>query len=206
MDSRGSLDLAPEIMCLVDVHFPRSSQWHNHILLQAENLVWLDEWVFPVDQSVSRVDCMIQCYNLRGASRLFVHGDLDDIKQGLVKEIDSTVDDVGDPAFGLFDIVDHLVGRWVGDDAAVLRGRLLLDVDAHDGAGAGVGGVQLEHLGKGEGAADVDVADEDVLRDGRAEDGVADWRCQQGSRTGRRRTDSGTARLRCPTPCTRAGS
>lgn len=53
MDSRGSLDLAPEIMCLVDVHFPRSSQWHNHILLQAENLVWLDEWVFPVDQSVS---------------------------------------------------------------------------------------------------------------------------------------------------------
>lgn len=167
-------------MCLVDVHFPRSSQWHNHILLQAENLVRLDEWVFPVAtraKSAASILRFIQWYNSRGARRLFIHGDFDDIKQGLVKEIHSTVDDIRDPAFGLFDIVDHLVGLWVGDDAAVLGSRLLFDIDAHDGAGAGVGGVQLEHLRKGERAADVNVADEDVLRDGRAEDRVADWGC-----------------------------
>lgn len=58
MDSRGSFDLAPEIMCLVDIHFPRSSQWHNHILLQAENLVRLDERVFPVP-AVSRVALLV---------------------------------------------------------------------------------------------------------------------------------------------------
>lgn len=205
MDSRGSFDLAPEIMCLVDIHFPRSSQWHNHILLQAENLVRLDERVFPVP-AVSRVALLGAAKDSRGASRLFIHGNLDDIKQGLVKEIDPTVDNIRDPALGLFDIVDHLAGLWVGDDAAVLRGRLPFDVDAHDGAGAAVGGVQLEHLGKREGAADVNVADEDVLRDGRAEDRVADWRRQHGCSGNRRRTDSGTVRLRCPTPCTRASS
>lgn len=183
-DSRGSFDLSPEIMCLVDVHFPRSSQWHNHILLQTENLVRLDEWIFPVDpqpvsQSVSQsrasIFFRVLLNNSRGTGRLFIHGNLDDIKQGLVKEIHSTVDNIRDPAFGLFDIVDHLVGLWVSDDAAVLRSRLLFDIDTHNGAGAAMGGVQLEHLGKGERAADVNVADKDVLRDGRAEDRVADW-------------------------------
>lgn len=120
----------------------------------------------------------IQWYNSRGPRRLFIHGDFDDIKQRLVKEIHSTVDDIRDPACGLFDIVDHLVGLWVGDDAAVLCSRLLFNIDAHDGACAGVGGMELEHLCKGERAAYVNVADEDVLRDGRAEDGVADWVCQ----------------------------
>lgn len=81
--------------------------------------------------------------------------------------------------------MDHLVGLWISDDAAVLGGGLLLDVDAHDGAGAAVGGVEVEHLGKGKGAADVNVADEDVLRDGRAEDRVADWESQHGSEGGR---------------------
>lgn len=152
---RGSgLDLSPEIVCLVDIHFPSGSQRHDHILLETKNLVGLDEGVF------------------RRASRLFVHRNLDHVKQGLVKEVDAAVDNVGDPAFGLFDVVDHLVGLWVSDDAAVLCSGLLLDVDTHDGAGPAVGGVQLEHLGKGKGAADVNVADKDVLRDGRAEDRV----------------------------------
>lgn len=152
----GGLDLSPEIMCLVDVHFPSGSQGHNHILLETKDLVRLDEGVF------------------RGPSRLFIHRDLDHVKERLVKEVDAAVDYIGDPAFGLFDVVDHLVGLWVSDDAAVLGGGLLLDVDAHDGAGAAVGGVEVEHLGKGKGAADVNVADEDVLRDGRAEDRVAE--------------------------------
>lgn len=129
-----------------------------------------------VSQSVARVDFFrVLLKNSRGTGRLFIHGNLDDIKQGLVKEIHSTVDNIRDPAFGLFDIVDHLVGLWVCDDAAVLRSRLLFDIDTHNGAGAAMGGVQLEHLGKGERAADVNVADKDVLRDGRAEDRVADW-------------------------------
>lgn len=175
-DSRGGLDLSPEIMCLVDVHFPSGSQGHNHILLETKDLVRLDEGVFPVEAAKSsRVESRYTKNDSRGPGRLFIHRDLDHVKERLVKEVDAAVDYIGDPAFGLFDVVDHLVGLWVSDDAAVLGGGLLLDVDAHDGAGAAVGGVEVEHLGKGKGAADVNVADEDVLRDGRAEDRVADW-------------------------------
>lgn len=52
-DSRGGLDLSPEIMCLVDVHFPSGSQGHNHILLETKDLVRLDEGVFPVEAAKS---------------------------------------------------------------------------------------------------------------------------------------------------------
>lgn len=40
-------------MCLVDVHFPSGSQGHNHILLETEDLVRLDEGVFPVEAAKS---------------------------------------------------------------------------------------------------------------------------------------------------------
>lgn len=103
--------------------------------------------------------------------------------------------------------MDHLVGLWVSDDAAVLCSGLLLDVDTHDGAGPAVGRVQLEHLGKGKGAADVNVADKDVLRDGRAEDRVPDWQTSaHGSGRSGQQTDSGRVLRLCRGPCTRAGS
>lgn len=54
-DSRSGLDLSPEIVCLVDIHFPSGSQRHDHILLETKNLVGLDEGVFPVERGqVSR--------------------------------------------------------------------------------------------------------------------------------------------------------
>lgn len=71
---------------------------------------------------------MLWCPRLLRDSRnvflLRLHRSFDLVKEGLVKEIDTTVDQARDPLFRLFDVMQDLGGFRIVNDTSVSRRRL----------------------------------------------------------------------------------
>jgi hypothetical protein len=176
-DSRaGSLDLAPEVLGLVDVELLAVGHIGEDILLQADNLLLLLVIVLfgRKDEAVLEVIGRGVGDETRGAVEAALDGGADGGEDGLGgEEIDTAVDEVADARLGLLDVVKNATSVGVGDNASEVCGSLV----AHTGSendGLGILVVEeLEHFVEGERAADIGVENEQALRSA-LEDGIAE--------------------------------
>lgn len=93
-------------------------------------------------------------------------------KDGDIKEVDTTGDEVGDEALGLLDIVKDLVGSGVLDQTAKVVCGFPGHLGGEDGAPALVIPVEASHGGEGEGAGYVGMKDKESIWGG-SEDLIA---------------------------------
>lgn len=194
-DVRCSLDLTPKVCALIDKHLACSSQRDNDVLLETQDLVGFKQRVRAVVLSGIIPSRFRNTHAARAlfssiASLISSNSDLSNTVVSTIanpsRTVDTAVDHVGDPALWLLDIVQHERRRRVGHDASKLGRRLLFHlsrqrdtkleayVDTHDSSHSLGLVVQGHDFSEGKGGRDVDVADEDVLRHRRAQDGVTD--------------------------------
>lgn len=160
----GGLDLAPEVLGLVDEELLVVGELAENVLLEADDLL-----VVLVVVGVGGDEAGLEVVGGRigdetGALSAALDGGLDAGEDGLgAEEVDAAVDEVGDVALGLLDVVQDAAGVGIGDDATEVGGGVLGDAGAEDD-GLGILVVEeLGHLVQGERAADVGVEDEDAL-------------------------------------------
>ena len=160
----GGLDLAPEILGFEDEELVAVRQVGQDVLFEAEHFVLLSVLQFL------REECRIQvfrggigdetgsvCTTLDGGS----NGGEDCFRR---KEINAAIDQIGDVRFGLFDVVEDLLGLRVRDNAAKVCGCFVADPRTEDDGLCILLLEELEHLLKRKGAADVGIEDEEAVR------------------------------------------
>ena len=169
----GGLDLAPEVLGLVDEEAIAVRQFGEDVLLEAHDFVVLA--VLVRVGHVRRVEVLGRgVADHAGPLGLARDGRLDAREDGVRGEqVHAAVNQVGDVALGLLDVVQHAFRVRVRHDAPEVRGRVVADPRAEDD---GFGVLLLEELEHGlerEGAADVRVEDEEPV--GAAfQDGIAE--------------------------------
>ena len=176
----GRLDLAPKVLGLVDVELLAVGHVAEDVLLEADNLVLALLLVIVI--SGARGGHIVRLEVVRGRVREKSGGPVEAALDGGAnggedglggEEVDAAVDEVADVGLGLLDVVEDAAGVGIGDDAAKVGGGVVAHASAEDdGLGVALNG-KLEHLGEGEGAADVGVEDEEAVGPA-LEDGVAE--------------------------------
>lgn len=160
----GGLDLAPEILSFVDVEAVTIRKIRQDILFEAQDLFLFSIFLRVCHEGGFEV--------LRGRIRnhswslgLALDGALDRREDAFSgKEVDTAVDQVGDVALGLLDVVKNSLGVCVGDDATEVSGRLVADSGAQNDRISVLFFEESEHGLEWEGAADVRVEDEEAVR------------------------------------------
>lgn len=160
----GSLDLAPEVLGLEDEELARIGNVGEDVLLEADDEV---RGVLFVVLALVEGGLEVLGGGVReqaGALGATLDGGADGGEDAFCgEEVDTAVDQVGDVALGLLDVVQHALGVGVRDDASEVGGRLVGDSCAeHDGLGILVV-EQTQHLLQREGRADVGVEDKQLL-------------------------------------------
>lgn len=167
-DSRASsLDLAPEVLGLVNVELLVVGHIREDILLQANNLALLffvviviirkDEAVFEVigrgvgDETRGSVEAALDCGADRG----------EDCLGG--EKVDTTVDQVADSRLGLLDIMQNTAGVRIGDNATEVCRRLVAHTCSEDDSLSILIVEKLEHLIKRERTANIGVENKETL-------------------------------------------
>ena len=164
----SSLDLAPEVLGLVDVELLTIGHIGQDVLLQANDLaLLLLVLVIVVGGNVAVLEVIGRGVGneTRGAVEAALDGGTNRGKDGLSgEEVDTTVDEVADAPLGLLDVVKNTASVRIGNDATEVCSSLV----AHTGSendGLGVLVVEeLEHLLERERAADIGVEDKEALR------------------------------------------
>lgn len=170
----GCLDLAPEVLGLVYKEVLGVGEVTEDVLLEADNLVLALLVVVVEDEAVLEVLGARVGHEAGGTVGAALDGGLDGGEDGVGgEEVDTAVDQVADLRLGLLDVMEDAAGVGVAHDATEVGGGVVGNAGAeNDGLGALVV-EELQHLVKGERAADVGVQDEEAL--GAAlEDGIAE--------------------------------
>ena len=130
----GGLDLAPEVLGLVDEELLVVGELAEDVLLEADDLLA----VFVVVVGVGGDEAGLEVVgggvgDEAGTLSATLNGGLDAGEDSLgAKEVDATVDEVGDVALGFLDVVQDAAGMGVGDDAAEVGGGVLGDAGSED--------------------------------------------------------------------------
>lgn len=177
-NSRASgLDLAPEVLGLVDVELLAVGHVGQDVLLQTNDLALLLLIIVVVVRNDVAV-LEVVGRGVRNKTSRAVEATLDGGSNGREdglsgEEVDTTVDEVADTRLRLLDVVENTASVRVGDNATEVCSSLV----AHTGSendGLGILVVEkLEHLLEGKRAADIGVEDEESLR-AALEDSIAE--------------------------------
>lgn len=162
----GGLDLAPKVLGLVYEELLAIGHVAENILLEADNLALaLIVVVVVLVEDEGALEVLVA--GVAGQARSVgatLNGALDGGEDNIgAEEVDTAVDEVGDVALGLLDVVQHALGVVVANNAAKVCGGLCAHTRAQDDGLCILLGEELEHLVEGEGAADVRVQDEQAL-------------------------------------------
>lgn len=174
----GSLDLAPEVLGLVDKELLAVGHVTQNVLLEADDLLLVLVVVILGNCTGHGEVIQVVGGRVRDEAGRAIEAALDGRSDGGEdgiggEQVDAAVDQVADVRLGLLDVVEHSTGVGVGDDAAKVGGGIVADAGAeNDGLGVPLN-EELEHLLQRERAADVGVEDKEAL--GAAlEDGIAE--------------------------------
>ena len=177
-DSRASgFDLTPEVLGLVNEKLLAVGHVAEDVLFEADDLVPLALVVLVVigeDVAVFEVIGGRVRDEAGRAVHAALDGGLDGGEDGVGgEEVYAAVDEVADARLGLLDVVQDSLSVGIGHDAAEVGGSIVADAGAENNSLGVFLHSQLQHLGEGEGAANVGVEDEEAL--GAAlEDGIAE--------------------------------
>lgn len=169
------LDLSPKVLGLVDKELLAVSHVAEDVLLKADDLVLglvviivLVEHVGALEVLGARVAG--KAWSVGSTLDRTLNGREDDVG---TEQVDTTVDQVGNMALGLLDIVQNPLRVVVTNNATEVCGSIVGDLGAQND-GFGILLVEkFQHLVEGKRAADVGVEDEEAL--GLAlEDGIAE--------------------------------
>lgn len=158
----GGLDLAPEVLGLVDEEAVAVREIGQDVLLQTQDLALL--FVLGGDER------RLQVFgggvgDETGAGGATLDGAADGGENALGSEqVDAAVDEVGDMRLGLFDVVQHPLSVRVGHDAAEVGGGVVVHPGSQNHGLSVLLLEQLQHLAQRERAADVGVEHKDALR------------------------------------------
>lgn len=174
----GGLDLAPEILGLVDEELLAVGHVTQNVLLEADGLLLV--LVTVIVGNSTRHGEVIQVVGggvgdeAGRAIGATLNGRSDGREDGIGgEEVDAAVDQVADVRLGLFNVVEHSAGVGVGHDATKVGGGFVADAGAEDDGLCVSLNKELEHLLQRERAADVGVEDKEAL--GAAlEDGISE--------------------------------
>ena len=158
--------MAPEVLGLVDEELLAVCHVAEDVLLEADDLILaiLVVVVVLVDEGALQVVRGRVRDETRGAVSATLDGGTDRGEDGLgAEKVDAAVDQVGDVALGLLDIVKHAASVRVRDDAAKVARGILADPGAQDDSFGILLVEQPQHLVEREAAADVRVQDKDML-------------------------------------------
>lgn len=174
----GGLDLAPEVLGLVDKELLAVGHVAQNVLLEADDLLLVLVVVILGNGTGHGEGIQVVGRRVGDETGRAIGAALDGRSDGGEdgiggEEVDATVDQVADVRLGLLDVVKHSAGVGVGDDAAKVGGGVVADAGAeNDGLGVPLD-EELEHLLERERAADVGVENKEAL--GAAlEDGIAE--------------------------------
>jgi len=162
----GSLDLAPEVLGLVHKELFAVRHVTQNVLLEADDLVLAVLVVVVVDHEGALEVIGRRVRNqTRRAIGTALDGGANRREDSLgAEQINAAVDQIGDVAFGLLDVVKHTAGVGVGDDAAKVGGGILANPCSQNNSLGILILRQFEHLVEWEAAADIRVQHEQSLR------------------------------------------
>lgn len=171
----GRLDLTPKVLGLVHKELLAVGHITEDVLLEADDLVLGLVVIVILVEDVGALEILGagvagKAWSVGSTLDRTLNGREDDIG---AEQIDTTVDEVGDVAFGLFDVVQNPLRVVVANNATEVCSGIVGDLGAQND-GFGVLLVEeLQHLVERERAADVGVENEETL--GLAlEDGIAE--------------------------------
>lgn len=173
----SSLDLAPEILGLVDIKLLTVGHVAENVLLETDDLVLLVALLILIvlgDVAVLEVIGRWVGDETRRTVEAALDGSTDRGEDGFGgEEVDTAVDEVADAALGLLNVMQNTTGVSIGDDATKVVGRLVADSSSQNDSLGILLNEELQHLSQGEGAAHIGIEDKETLR-ATLEDGISE--------------------------------
>lgn len=159
----GGLDLAPEVLSLVNEEAVAVSEIRQNVLLQAEHLALLGILVIGDEGGLKVIGGGVGEH--AGTSVPALDGAANGGEDAIGSEqVDTAVDQVGDMRLGLLDVVQNTLGMRIGDNATKVSGGVVANARTqNDGLGILLL-EQTQHLAQRERAADVSVQHKQALR------------------------------------------
>lgn len=156
------LDLAPEVLGLVDEELLVIGKVTEDVLLEADDTVLVTQIVVEDHAALEVIGARIrdEAGSVSSALDSILNAGEDSLS---AEQVDTAVNEVADVTLGLLDVVKNTASVGIGDDASEVAGGLIGDLGAENNGLGVLLNEELEHVDEREGAANIGVEDEKAL-------------------------------------------